>query len=436
MKVYKFGGTSLGSAQRMKNIGDIIPQHDMVLVVLSAMSGTTDRLSVIGQKIEQGNRSEALGEVKKLRQHYDETLLSLFEPMDLPSQTHVKERFTEIESIITQGTNELSENRLIAFGEQLSTFLFYRMLLSKQLSVALLDATALIHLNEQGEPQVEDIRKRLIEKMHNHPEACIFITQGFICSDHLARISNLGRGGSDYSASLFGAALQADEIQIWTDIDGVQNNDPRYVQQTRPIRQLHFEEAAELAYFGAKILHPLCILPAQKADIPVLLKNTLQPADPGTKVSSVGKGKGFKAVAARDNITAIRIKSSRMLMAYGFTRKVFEVFEEFKTSIDMITTSEVAVSITIDDKRYLGEIIEKLKNYGSVEVEENNTIVAVVGLVDAGDPGHAMRLFAALGHIPIRMISYGASPHNISILIKTTDKLNTLKALHAGLFQS
>ena len=434
MKVYKFGGTSVGTARRMQSIVELIRHEEQVFVVLSAMSGTTDTLTAIGQNISMKKKEEALSVLHSLKKNYQQTLTDLFASKDKIAETYVRESFEKVTNLINTPYSAFAEKILIAIGEQLSTFLFYRLLSVNKFKVTLLDSTTLIHLDKDGEPDVGHIKQQIARSLTSNPETQIFIAQGFICSDHAGNISNLGRGGSDYSASLFGAALGAEEIQIWTDIDGVQNNDPRFVNQTLPVRQLHFDEAAELAYFGAKILHPLCVLPAQNADIPVLLKNTLQPDDPGTRISAAGQGRGFKAVAARDHITAIRIKSSRMLMAYGFLRKVFEIFEDFKTPIDMITTSEVAVSITIDDNRHLEQIVEHLKAYGNVEVAGNKTIVGVVGLVDADDPGYAMRLFSALSDIPIRMISYGASAHNVSFLINTEDKIKTLKALHNGLF--
>ncbi len=436
MKVFKFGGTSAGNASRMKNIGRILHQEGRVFVVLSAMSGTTDTLVSINRHFQSGEVQQALSDIDRLYRNYQQTLVELFETEDKSSVNYLEEAFSTMKKTVTGDYDIIWENTILAFGERLSTYILNRMLQLNGEQSVLLDATKLIRLQANGEAHVENIRYQLNKILKAHPKTRIFITQGFICSDNRGKISNLGRGGSDYSATLFGAALSAEEIQIWTDIDGVQNNDPRYVNSTKPVRQLHFDEAAELAYFGAKILHPQCVLPAQRKGIPVLLKNTLKPTDPGTQVSGIEMGKGFKAVAARDNITAIRIKSSRMLNAYGFLRKVFEIFEKFKTPIDMITTSEVAVSITIDNKQYLSQIVEHLKEFGHVEVEGNKTIVGVVGHIDADDPGYAMRLFAALSNIPIRMISYGASSHNISFLINTDDKIATLKALHAGLFQS
>lgn len=435
MKVFKFGGTSAGSAQRLINIYNIIRDQGTCMVVLSAMSGSTNTLLEISRLAGEGKKEAASEEARKLKKHYEDTACQLFEDTTA-SRQYIDLIFDGIESHITGYQGKLSENTIVATGERISTFLFHQLLQSHGISSVLLDATTLIHLNEDNEPDVEDIRQRLHSALIKIPEVQVYISQGFICSNAQGEISNLGRGGSDYSASLFGAAVHSEEIQIWTDIDGVQNNDPRYVEGTRPIRKLLFDEAAELAYFGAKILHPSCVLPAQKANIPVLLKNTLRPEDPGTMISKEKNGSGFKAVAARDNITAIRIKSSRMLLAYGFLRKIFEVFETYKTSIDMITTSEVAVSITIDDTSHLKEIVDALETYGQVSVEGDKTIVGIVGNIGADETGHAHSLFKALKDIPIRMISYGASPYNMSILINSEDKLRTLQALNTNLFQS
>lgn len=434
MKVFKFGGTSAGSAQRLVNIYKIIRDQGQCMVILSAMSGSTNTLLEVSRLAEGGEKQAAREDAARLKRHYEDTASQLL--IDTKAaQQYIDKIFSRIDANIESYKGKISENEVVATGELISTFLFHQLLLFNNISSALLDATTLIYLNEDNEPDVEDIRQRLQSSLLKFPETRVFISQGFICSNAKGQISNLGRGGSDYSASLFGSAAGAEEIQIWTDIDGVQNNDPRYVESTHPIRKLLYDEAAELAYFGAKILHPACVLPAQKANIPVLLKNTLHPEDPGTMISKENNGRGFKAVAARDNITVIKIKSSRMLLAYGFLRKIFEVFEEFKTSIDMITTSEVAVSITIDDTSHLAEIVEALESYGSVLVEKNKTIVGIVGTIVDDETGYAHALFKALKDIPIRMISYGASAHNISILINSEDKLRTLQALNSNLFQ-
>jgi len=436
MKVLKFGGTSAGSAARIQKIGEIVGKEMPALIVLSAMSGTTDQLLEITNLFRDGKSGQALRRIALLQAHYEKVVNELFPQGDSETVSYVKDVFKQLKERIEQGDfKPEDEYFILSFGERLSSWFLYKHLVQQEIETVLLDATRLIRLKENGEVDMEDLRERLNRQLGEHPKARVFVTQGFICSDFQGKIANLGRGGSDYSATLFGAAMEAEVIQIWTDIDGVQNNDPRIVNQTRPVRQLHFDEAAELAYFGAKILHPQCVLPAQKKGIPVLLKNTLQPADPGTTVSESEMGTGFKAVAARDNITAIRIKSSRMLNAYGFLKQVFEVFDHYKTPIDMITTSEVAVSLTIDNTKYLNQIIDRLTAFGKVEVEGNKTIVAVVGHVDPDNPGYAMRLFSALSDVPIRMISYGASRHNISFLINTTDKKETLTALHAGLFE-
>ncbi len=436
MKVLKFGGTSVGSAEKMRKIAEIIRQENPVVVVLSAMGGTTDKLTEINILAGKGKQKAALSLAKNLQQAYHKTAGELLGSQNREALFYIDTLFRCISNRIKKLPSSAAEKEILSAGEKLSTFLFHKLLLQQCRKAVLLDATRLVLLDTHREPVAGALQEKWRLALHTHKSAEVFVTQGFICRNASGKTDNLGRGGSDYSASLFGAALQAEEIQIWTDIDGVQNNDPRLVENTRPVRHLRFEEAAELAYFGAKILHPLTILPAQKANIPVLLKNTMHPEDPGTAITASLNGKGFKAVAARDGITAIRIRSSRMLLAYGFMRKVFEVFETFETPIDMVTTSEVAVSITIDDTTRLQEIVQALKAYGQVEVEGNKTIVGVVGLIQAHEPGYAHQLFEALDDIPIRMISYGASRYNFSLLVNTEDKEKTLKALNIKLFHN
>ncbi len=436
MKVLKFGGTSVGSAEKMKKIAEIVHGEYPVLVVLSAMGGTTDQLAGMIADAVKGNKTIALKSADDLKKKYDLTVLQLLGEEAAVAMFYVNTLFNDITRKLMQLPLAKVEKEILSCGEKLSTFLFHQLLVKQGSRAVLLDATTFLPLDSDHEPVMNEIEKRLWIALKKHPETQVFITQGFVCRNIRGEIDNLGRGGSDYSASLFGAALDAKEIQIWTDIDGVQNNDPRIVENTRPVRHLRFDEAAELAYFGAKILHPLTILPAQKAGIPVLLKNTMHPGDAGTKITANQDGRGFKAVAARDGIIAIRIKSSRMLLAYGFMRKVFEVFETYKTSIDMVTTSEVAVSITIDNGEHLQEIVAALQQFGHVEVEGQKTLVGVVGLIHAHEPGYARQLFEALSDIPIRMISYGASPYNFSLLVNTEDKIKTLQALNSRLFHN
>ncbi len=425
----------MGSAAKMKKIAAIIQSERPVFVVLSAMGGVTDKLTRITALAKEGYREKAVQAIRQLKAEHRETAQALgCTGQETP--LYIEMMGNRMEKSLRRLPDKQAENEILSAGEKLSTFLFHRLLVKQGIAAVLLDATTLIELNENHEPDPEKIREALQAVQQRHPKTGVFVTQGFICRNRQGETDNLGRGGSDYSASLFGAALKAEEIQIWTDIDGVQNNDPRIVDNTRPVRHLRFEEAAELAYFGAKILHPLTILPAQKANIPVLLKNTMHPEDPGTTITARHDGKGFKAVAARDGITAIRIRSSRMLLAYGFMRKVFEVFETYKTPIDMVTTSEVAVSITIDDTSRLQEIVQALQPFGKVEVENHKTIVGVVGLIHADEPGYARQLFDALADIPIRMVSYGASRYNFSLLVNTEDKEKTLRALNRRLFHN
>jgi aspartate kinase len=414
----------------------IINNGEDKIVVLSAMSRTTDKLVEICSLKSQGDHSSALRKLNELKNIYTKEIGLLYQSgiHQAEANEYITHTFGSLEGFITAKADENPEQAILATGEMLSAHLFHLLLMEHDVDAVLLNSTDFMRLDENNEPDAEIIKELLRSKMNNYPEAMIFIAQGFICLDHKGSISNLGRGGSDYSASLIGEAVEASEIQIWTDVDGIQNNDPRFVTSTDPVRALSFDEAAELAYFGAKILHPSSVLPAKKAGIPVTLKNTLQPEDPGTVISPVSFGKGFKAIAAKDGITAIRIKSGRMLMAYGFIRKVFEIFEKYQTPVDMITTSEVAISVTIDNTSFLDEIIAELKELGELSVDHEQTIVAAVGELVANENGYARELFSALAPIPIRMISYGASQNNISLLINSSDKVNTLQAIHQGLF--
>lgn len=367
---------------------------------------------------------------------YKEVASELFanEEYRTKANAYITQIFEEIDTAINTGYSTDVEYELLSKGELLSTHLVYFYQLQEGLSTALIPALEFMYINEEGDPQIEVIKERLKPFLEQNKDKNILITQGFICRNHEEKIANLKRGGSDYSASLIGAAANADCIEIWTDIDGMHNNDPRYVENTTPIRQLSFDEAAELAYFGAKILHPFCIFPAQEFNIPVLLKNTMEPAAEGTYISKTIISRGFKAVAAKDNITAIKIKSSRMLMAYGFLKKVFEIFDRHRTPIDMITTSEVAVSLTIDNDSELEGIIKEIESFATVEVDSEQTIICIVGNLVADKHGMAAQVTEALSSIPLRMISYGGSEYNISVLIRSEYKSEALQLLHQHLF--
>jgi aspartate kinase len=323
---------------------------------------------------------------------------------------------------------------LLAQGELISTELFYHHLQEIKTTARLLPALHFMSIDENQEPELEKISERLKPILETMSNVDILVTQGYICRNHRNEIDNLKRGGSDYTASLIGAAIRAEEIQIWTDIDGMHNNDPRIVKKTMPIAELTFDEASELAYFGAKILHPSTIVPAQKYHVPVILKNTMDEKAAGTIISDKGSRGQFKAVAAKDGITAIKIKSSRMLLAYGFLRRVFEVFERYKTPIDMISTSEVAVSVTIDENKNLAKILEELNLFGTIEVDDNQSIICIVGNMLSEKEGVLKEVFQSLANIPIRMVSYGGSPNNISILVSTSQKDKALNLLNEGLF--
>lgn len=432
MKVLKFGGTSVGSAERMKEVAGLISNKEKTIVVLSAMSGTTNSLVQIAESLYLKKNSKANQLINQLEKKYKQVVSELYsDPIVSKDATAlIDSHFNYIRSF-TQDIFTIHEERaILAQGELISTALFHQYLTEQKIDSILLPALNFMRIDTNGEPDNYYIKENLERELTKQPDKKLFITQGYICRNLYGEVDNLKRGGSDYSASLIGAAINAEEIQIWTDISGFHNNDPRYVENTRPIKQLSFDEAAELAYFGAKILHPSSVLPAKLANIPVRLKNTMKPEDPGTLISAESNGSGIKAVAAKDGITAIKIKSGRMLLAYGFLRKVFEVFERFKTPIDMITTSEVAVSVTIDDTTYLAEIMEELKYYGAVEVDSDQTIICVVGENLIEQKGIINKVLESLKRFNLRMISYGGSRHSISILVNSSDKKEALISLN------
>ena len=424
MKVMKFGGTSVGSAARMKSVASLINDGEDKIVVLSAMSG---------------NNPEGANEViNKLEGLYKKHINELYSTEDCKQQTLalVKEVFNYLRSFTKQVFTSIEERIILAQGEIISTNMVTNYLKEQGISAHLIAALDYMRTDKNGEPDSAYIKEKLTDVLAHSPKAQIYITQGFICRNINGEIDNLQRGGSDYSASLIGAAVGASEIQIWTDIDGMHNNDPRIVEGTTAVRHLHFEEAAELGYFGAKILHPTCIQPAKFANIPVKLLNTLDPEAPGTTINNDADPGTIKAVAAKENITAIKIKSSRMLLAHGFLRKVFEIFESYHTSIDMICTSEVGVSMSIDNTKHLGEIVHDLKKYGTVTIDHNMCIICVVGDMDWENVGFEARAMDAMRDIPVRMISFGGSNYNISFLIKESDKKRALQALQDKLFNS
>lgn len=440
MKVLKFGGTSVGSPARFEALWPIIQSQvtDKHIIVLSAVAGTTNALVEIATHYSQGEVRQARELIQVLATQYEDFVCELFQTEKGKSQG--KELLNHhFNLLIGLGDDlfTLAEERLaLAQGELLSTTLFHQYLKEKGISSVLLPALDFMRINENNEPELTYIKGQLEQLIAScASDTTVFITQGFICRNAFGEVDNLRRGGSDYTASLIGAALGVEEIQIWTDIDGFHNNDPRCVSHTKPIAHLSFDEAAELAYFGAKILHPQSVFPAQKANIPVRLLDTLNMKAPGTLISSRSDhANEVVAIAAKDQITAIRINSSRMLLAYGFLRRVFEVFERYKTPIDMITTSEVAVSLTVDNTVYLSEIIEELNHFGQVEVDEDQSIVCIVGDFKRNNKGYATVVSEAVKHIPIRMISYGGSEHNISLLLPASYKIEALRALHHRLF--
>jgi aspartate kinase len=436
MKIMKFGGTSVGNPDRMRALIPLIKGEEPKIVVLSAMSGTTNNLVEITNLLYADNINEASAKNDSLRSKYHQVVDELYETEEFKKSGHelIDSHFEYIRNFTLRVFTKLQEKAILAQGELISTSLFHLLLKEKNIQSILLPALSFMRIDKDGEPDSFYIAENIERELKNYDSENIIITQGFICRNAYGEIDNLKRGGSDFTASIIGAAVNASEIQIWTDINGFHNNDPRFVQETKVIRELSFDEAAELAYFGAKILHPSSVNPAREKNIPVRLKNTMEPNDPGTLITSSSVLLDYKAVAAKDGISVLRIRSDRMLMAYGFLRKVFEIFEAYRTPIDMITTSEVAVSITIDNSEFIQQIAKDLRELGSVEVEENQTIICVVGDFRTERTGSAPEIFEALNTIPLKMISYGGSPNSLSLLIDTTNKIDALKQLSKHLF--
>ena len=439
MKVLKFGGTSVGSAERMQNVVRLISDGEPKIVVLSAMSGTTNSLIEFTNYLRNGNVNGACEHSTFLQTKYMQTIKDLYKSEEaIKSATDkVNEIFDHLRDLAAKPLSDELEKEIVAQGEIISTNMVTIYMRELGLDVELLNALDFMRLNVNGEPDIAYIREHILPLVDLEKKGKIYITQGFICMNHEGSYDNLQRGGSDYTATLIGSAVKAEEVQIWTDIDGVHNNDPRIVENTTPVRNLHFEESAELAYFGAKILHPTCILPAKLTGTPVRLLNTLDPTAEGTRIdNNLTRPGEIKAIAAKDNITAIKIKSGRMLLAYGFLRKVFEIFESYHTSIDMICTSEVGVSVSIDDDKRLDEIVAELQKIGTITVDKNMCIICVVGDLNWENTGFEARAMEAMKDIPVRMVSYGGSNYNISFLVREEDKVRALRSLSASIFEN
>lgn len=438
MKVLKFGGTSVGTPERIKRAAQLICNSEAKIVVLSATAGTTNTLEEISACLYNNEVERAKDMINVLEFKFINFINELYHD-SVTKQRAVDYILSKFGTLwkYTKGTFNGTENKeILSLGELISTTLMSLYLDENKVKNILLPALDFMRTDLNGEPDLEYIEEKLQNSLDLYEGNNLFITQGFICRNAYGETDNLQRGGSDYTASLIGAAVGASEIQIWTDIDGMHNNDPRIVDKTTPIRQLHFEEAAELAYFGAKILHPTCVQPAKYANIPVRLLNTMDPYAPGTLISNETEKGKIKAVAAKDKITAIKIKSGRMLLAHGFLRKVFEIFESYQTPIDMICTSEVAVSMSIDNTKHLSEIVNDLKKYGTVTVDPDMCIVCVVGDLEWENIGFEAKVLDAMREIPVRMISFGGSNYNISFLIRECDKKKALQSLSNRLFDS
>lgn len=439
MKVLKFGGTSVGSAERMQGVVKLITDGESKIVVLSAMSGTTNSLIEFTNYLRNGNVNGACEHSTYLLSKYMQTIKDLYrtEAGAKAATEKVNAIFAHLRDLAFKPLNDELEKEIVAQGEIISTNMVTIYMQEQGYDVELLNALDFMRLAVNGEPDLGYIREHLLPLVDFDKKGKIYITQGFICMNHEGSYDNLQRGGSDYTATLIGSAVNADEVQIWTDIDGVHNNDPRIVENTSPVRNLHFEESAELAYFGAKILHPTCILPAKLTGTPVRLLNTMDPTAEGTRIdNNLTRPGEIKAIAAKDNITAIKIKSGRMLLAYGFLRKVFEIFESYRTSIDMVCTSEVGVSVSIDDDKRLDDIVAELQKIGTITVDRNMCIICVVGDLNWENVGFEARAMEAMKDIPVRMVSYGGSNYNISFLVREEDKVRALRALSASIFDA
>lgn len=436
MLVYKFGGTSVGSVVNMNHVKDIINTKDRKIVVLSAMSGTTNTLVEISRLIEVGDLKTAKAIITELNETYNAVVYDLLhdQALRLEVSKYVNARFKLLLDAINEPFSQRLHNSIVANGELLSTFMFSRLLQQEGFKARLLPALDFMRIDSHNEPDNFYIKQNLNRLIDTLEPADIYITQGFICLDAEGQITNLQRGGSDYTATIIGAAIDANEVQIWTDIDGFHNNDPRYVNDTQALSHLSYDEAAELAYFGAKILHPQTVMPVRQLDIPLRLKNTMAPQAHGTLITNQIHGEGIKAIAAKDGITAIKIKSVRMLLAHGFLKKVFEVFERYETSIDMVTTSEIAVSLTIDNTTHLEAITEELEKFATVAIDDYMSIVCLVGNNIIYHPD-TPELFQVLQDVNVRMIAYGGSNNNISLLVNTSDKLETLQKLQRYVFE-
>ncbi|NOY38339.1 MAG: aspartate kinase [Chlorobi bacterium] len=436
MKILKFGGTSVGTPGGMKMLEKLVPEDGQHWMVLSALAGTTDRLLALEKAWINGNHKAMLREIEVLEKNYEEFVFELFDDPRFykTGKAFIEQKMARVRTLVSGSFNTWKGKMLVAEGELISTGLFYRYIRSADIPVVYVCASDLITKKRDGTVDMVRLQRQISLVMSQHPEARIFITQGFICRDHAGNMDNLGRGGSDFTATLLGNVLDVDEIQIWTDVDGMHNNDPRVVEGTAPVTELSFDEADELAYFGAKVLYPRCVFPAKQKNIPIRIKNTINPEAPGTVITQRAAGNNIKAVAGKDGITAIRIRSGRMLMAYGFLKKVFEIFEKYETPIDMITTSEVSVSLSVDDDCNLEAIEMELNELGSVEVERDQSIICVVGDFMASRRGMIRHVLNALKDIPLRMVSYGGSMNNVSLLVSSADKKPALEALHHYFF--
>ena len=438
MIVLKFGGTSVGKVENIMQVAKLINNDTRKIVVLSAMSGITDKLYEISyyHKLNQLVCANEVIEIIRTR-FYSTAELLLTDTKMFDKFIHIlDEKIIAINALIHNDYTEIIKNELIIQGELITSEMVQVYMEQQKIASVLLNAVNFMSVNADREPNYMNIESRLKEELKKHEDVKLFITQGFVCLNHKGEIDNLNRGGSDFTATIIGSVINAEEIQIWSDIDGMHNNDPRFVDNTKCIQNMSYQEAEELAYFGAKVLHPTCIYPAKVKGIPVLLKNTLSPESNGTLISTITEKVGIKAIAAKDKITAIRIQSGRMLLAFGFLSRIFEIFNQFKTPVDMITTSEVSISVTIDNTSNLENIVKELQKVGDVEVIPDQTLICLVGNLGAETKGELSRILIALKEIPIRMVSYGSNSNNVTLLVNSEHKKQALQDLHTNLFNN
>lgn len=432
----KFGGTSVGTAERIKHVATLIQDGERNIVVISAMGSTTNVLVDIANCFYHKEPDEAKHILEQMRQGYAAEIDKLYDKPETKekAQALIDSCLDTVWSFAKGPFTMFDEKTIVAQGELMSAGMVAFYLEEQGVPAVHLPALDFMRITKDSEPDMEYIEHKLQMRLDPYPETLIFITEGFICRNAFGEIDNLLRGGSDYSASIIGAAIHAREIQIWTDIDGLHNNDPRFVRHTVPVRQLNFDEAAKLAHFGAKILHPECIEPAKRYNIPVRLLNTFTPDAPGTLISNFAEKGRIKAVAAKDGIIYIKILSMRVYPNPEFLNRVFDSFARYRVPVDLISTSEASVSVAVEENKCPMDAIHAIERFALIQIDRGMVIVCVVGDLEWQNIGFEARIINALKDIPIRMISYGGSSSNVSLVLRASDKVRALEALNSRVF--